>query len=943
MSVQAGGDSARNRDTITVEEILDQYHEWGIPHFQRGSVWGSDNVSALLESLYYDTPCGSIILWTPEDTGSHGVPLVPGGRLTHLIIDGQQRTRSVYAAFKGLFDETSDETDENGEGPSASEPEDGHQRCWAINLHELPAFDDLLGAAGKRVWPLFVSIPDPRQAEARPQLRRNNCVPLECLIDGDWKRLLEQRRFFLKGTFDLGRPTDVSRVAARLDGVRRNVEAMKSRRLFRRVLEQNVNLNAALQVFRRINSGGRPVQEEEKGFSILVGKAPSTSTWVKGIFGLVHGDGAAMGTLDLARDEALRRMNEREFGFRLFIRVFMLAVTYHADRAFTGRGLSFAILRDRRFLSAVRGDAAAYDRLWSITADAVVAMRRVLAGRVWLDALRFLPDSTSLHPLFLWLIRFPGALEGTGGDVRLRPEFEARFARLALLLLLLDPTKQQLIRWLSSVARDQRDAGAMLDRLGEMIGVPDDVLDRRLESANSLMNRYTLLLYALQRSRGACDFHYGINELSGPLFDDKAPRPIAEEHRPEKQHIVPYSSLSEAYDLEGRSRVSSSEVNNIGNITYISAAQNGLDGLASALLRLEEEEEGNRRAHVVSSEGLAAFGRVRDLLASERRDLGDIRRAYESWTGARRRDIRRAFLDWCEELRQEPLHLEGNAQVAKRVDPVPPMLAQPTVPYLIRVLELPDALEEVLISLFETGWEPQAEDGAPSPIGGPLVLFLRRHNRKVVRGVELSSTLLVVPAKGDRPEIRVDLTDAPRALEQLRALPEEFEARAEAPREKGGKGEGQGSRVRTKVTRDEWLACIASVDPGVVPTAETLIDIATELGGDAVFGDAAVSVRIRNPVTRKPCTLYVVTCRGTFYIRSLSKWEKNANVLPDLGLSYERELTGILGRNPRQVPGDRRGAEAMPLRDVAPRLERLLAVVQQYAVLLHGGESMAAP
>ena len=49
--------------TVSIEHILNNYQYLGVPHFQRGSVWTHENVSALLESLYHGTPCGSIVLW----------------------------------------------------------------------------------------------------------------------------------------------------------------------------------------------------------------------------------------------------------------------------------------------------------------------------------------------------------------------------------------------------------------------------------------------------------------------------------------------------------------------------------------------------------------------------------------------------------------------------------------------------------------------------------------------------------------------------------------------------------------------------------------------------------------------------------------------------------------------------------------------------------------
>lgn len=38
-------------NTISVREVRQLYVGLGIPHFQRGYVWGNSSVSALLESL----------------------------------------------------------------------------------------------------------------------------------------------------------------------------------------------------------------------------------------------------------------------------------------------------------------------------------------------------------------------------------------------------------------------------------------------------------------------------------------------------------------------------------------------------------------------------------------------------------------------------------------------------------------------------------------------------------------------------------------------------------------------------------------------------------------------------------------------------------------------------------------------------------------------------
>jgi len=53
--------------TWTVREVLERVPQLGIPHFQRGLVWGVESRAALLESLFFDTPCGSFVLWEPKD------------------------------------------------------------------------------------------------------------------------------------------------------------------------------------------------------------------------------------------------------------------------------------------------------------------------------------------------------------------------------------------------------------------------------------------------------------------------------------------------------------------------------------------------------------------------------------------------------------------------------------------------------------------------------------------------------------------------------------------------------------------------------------------------------------------------------------------------------------------------------------------------------------
>ena len=82
----------------------------GIPHFQRGNVWDFANRVALLESMYHESPCGSIVIWRQgnnEDADKIGVSLVDymptsNGEIGW-IVDGQQRLRTLIEIYSTVL------------------------------------------------------------------------------------------------------------------------------------------------------------------------------------------------------------------------------------------------------------------------------------------------------------------------------------------------------------------------------------------------------------------------------------------------------------------------------------------------------------------------------------------------------------------------------------------------------------------------------------------------------------------------------------------------------------------------------------------------------------------------------------------------------------------------------------------------------------------------
>ena len=158
---------------ISVRELIGLYDSLGIPHFQRGLVWADENTALLLESLYFNTPCGSIILWEPNNPDKEGIPL-PGRpsalpaaaspKPKYLIVDGQQRIRSLQNAL-GCF------VDYGREGNGG--------QVWCLNLTHVPELADFFRDDSALRYSMFCLISDPTKEGTAPQIQ--SCAPQDFL------------------------------------------------------------------------------------------------------------------------------------------------------------------------------------------------------------------------------------------------------------------------------------------------------------------------------------------------------------------------------------------------------------------------------------------------------------------------------------------------------------------------------------------------------------------------------------------------------------------------------------------------------------------------------------------------------------------------------------------------------------------------------------------
>lgn len=79
-----------------------------IPKFQRDFVWTIDKTAQLLDSILKGYPIGTFILWQTDERindikniGNLDIPNTPDGVKVQYVLDGQQRITSLYAAYLG--------------------------------------------------------------------------------------------------------------------------------------------------------------------------------------------------------------------------------------------------------------------------------------------------------------------------------------------------------------------------------------------------------------------------------------------------------------------------------------------------------------------------------------------------------------------------------------------------------------------------------------------------------------------------------------------------------------------------------------------------------------------------------------------------------------------------------------------------------------------------
>jgi hypothetical protein len=125
---------------------------------------------------------------------------------------------------------------------------------------------------------------------------------------------------------------------------------------------------------------------------------------------------------------------------------------------------------------------------------------------------------------------------------------------------------------------------------------------------------------------------------------------------------------------------------------------------------------------------------------------------------------------------------------------------------------------------------------------------------------------------------------------------------------------------------------IAELEPSAGPVgsaaASALLHLARDLGTDIVRGAPSWSFRLAGApaAPTREITLFLISTKGTFWIRWLDRWEK-AGVRPGVATQYEQGLATLLGRNVlgRQMHTQK----AVDLRKVAKHLDALRPIIRE--------------
>jgi hypothetical protein len=240
-------------EQITIRDMIDRAvnHSWSIPEFQRGFVWKATQVRDLAESLWYDYPIGSLLVWNSrgpaEEQHAHDAQ-----RPTLWVVDGQQRTAALCILC--------------GRKPYWWSSVD----LWNKTLRRFDIRFDINAKEPPFFWVANAAI---RKATGSRYVPLRNLLVLDTSREPDQKTLQDlARQIKIEGLCD---GMDAMEVYTRLDRVRK----IRDKDLVAVTVDHE--LEDVVEIFSRLNSRGTRVTEADIYLGVVAAKNPG---WVRDTF-----------------------------------------------------------------------------------------------------------------------------------------------------------------------------------------------------------------------------------------------------------------------------------------------------------------------------------------------------------------------------------------------------------------------------------------------------------------------------------------------------------------------------------------------------------------------------------------------------------------------------------------------------------------------------------
>lgn len=498
-----------------------------LPEFQRAYVWRRSQVAKLLDSLYEGYPCGSILLWDTDDMPQTREMETSLGRGVEadfrpkIVLDGQQRITSLAHVF------------------DTSKPR--YERIL-FNV-ETEAFEPYSPRSAS----------DPRW------------VDVTDFLTGKVNELTVLRTLEKAGVLQAGDSEAEEKIHSRL----KRLAAIREHQFPVDVL-RHADLETAIEIFNRVNSGGTRLRQAELALARLAFKLPGT----------------IIGSFEQIASECEER------GFDLDARFLMRALVCLATGQSRFTDLKSFWERPAREIKMAREEM---ERGLKATLDFV-------EGNIGIPGSELLPSSYTLYPLLIVFARRQTISGSEENALRRWFLLVNAFSRYA------GGPETKLNQDLSTLGRHGENIKGLLERqLDDPAGEPN-VTEKDLERAG-LSSSYLPLAYLAVTKRNAVDWFRGIRIRRESFSEDQ---------NVEYHHIFPKKLLN----ARGTDRYLRDE---LANIAFLGAKANRrirAEEPKIYLAAIADENASRLESQLVPMDrSLWELERFEDFLAARRRLL----------------------------------------------------------------------------------------------------------------------------------------------------------------------------------------------------------------------------------------------------------------------------------------------------------------------------------